>query len=37
MLPDQILEEWSAHDIREFLIYNRVLSKEHQAAMKKKR
>ena len=37
MLPDEILEEWTAHDIREFLTYHRVLTKEQQAAMKKKR
>ena len=37
MLPDEILEEWSTQDIREFLTYHRVLAKEHAAAMRKKR
>jgi hypothetical protein len=37
MLPDEILEEWTTQDVKEFLTYHRVLSKEHAAAMKKRK
>lgn len=37
MLPDEILEEWTTQDVKEFLAYHKVLAKEHAAAMKKRK
>jgi hypothetical protein len=37
MLPDEILEEWSVYEIREFLTYHKILDRERQAAIKKRK